>query len=148
MTLVKTNFGLNSYHHGHCIMSFKFHFLVEAASYCPLVQVTFHSSPLIFTCPYPILNHFYLISALLRTFYRNTASKFLKFTITIWVISSLWWRPLINIIIPLHCFTNADWLKRSQSMLDSVLLFLTNIPHVTNVGLTENPTFLTLLMLH
>ena len=35
----------------------------------------------------------------------------------------------------------------TYSMLDSVLLFLTNIPHVTNVGLTENPTFLTWLML-
>ena len=32
-------------------------------------------------------------------------------------------------------------------MLDSVLLFLTNIVHVTNVGLTENPTFLKWLML-
>ena len=27
-------------------------------------------------------------------------------------------------------------------MLDSVLLFLTNIPHVTNVGLTESPTLI------
>ena len=38
------------------------------------------------------------------------------------------------------------WLAKkipTYSMLDSVLLFLTNIPHVTNVGLTENPTFLT-----
>ena len=60
-------------------MSFKFHFLVEAVSYCLLVQVIFHSSPLIFICPDPILNHFYLGSALLRTFYRNTASKFFKF---------------------------------------------------------------------
>ena len=43
------------------------------------------------------------------------------------------------------------WLAKkipSYSMLDSVLPFLTNIPHVTNVGLTENPTFLMWLMLH
>ena len=43
------------------------------------------------------------------------------------------------------------WLAKkipTYLMLDSVLLFLTNIPHVTNVGLTENPTFLTWLMLH
>ena len=73
------NFGLNSRHHGHCIMSF-ISFFVEAVSYCPLFQVTFHSSPLIFICPDPIVNRFYLISALSRTFYKNTASKFLKFT--------------------------------------------------------------------
>ena len=34
----------------------------------PLVQMTFHSCPLIFICPDPILNHFYLISVVLRTF--------------------------------------------------------------------------------
>ena len=62
-------------------MSFKFHFLVEAVSYCPLVNSSDLSfQPLIFICPDPILNHFYLISVLLRMFYRNTASKFLKFT--------------------------------------------------------------------
>ena len=44
-------------------------------------QVTFHPSPFIFICPDPILNHFYLISALLRMFYENTARKFLKFTL-------------------------------------------------------------------
>ena len=53
---------------------------MEAVSYCPLVQVTFHSSALIFICPDPMLNYFCLISALLCTFYKNTESKFLKFT--------------------------------------------------------------------
>ena len=47
---------------------------------CTVVQVAFHSGPLIFICPDPILNHFYLISVFLHMFYRNTASKFLKFT--------------------------------------------------------------------
>ena len=55
-------------------------FFVEVVSYCPLVEVTFHSSPLIFICPDIIINHFYQILALLGTFYKDTASKFLKFT--------------------------------------------------------------------
>ena len=64
---------------------FKLHFLVEAVSYFPLVQMTFRCSCLIFICPDPILDHFYLITVLLHKFKKiqqvNSSNL-----LTIWII--------------------------------------------------------------
>ena len=82
--------------------------------------------------PKPIIDLYYALNKILNSDWLNTNLTL----VDVWLAGS--------IIIPLQYFTNADWLKSPNILnFDSVLLFLTNIPHVTNVGLTENPTFLT-----
>ena len=94
---------------------FKLHFPVEAVSYCPLVQMTFHSSPLIFICPDPILDHFYLITVLPCMFWKKQQVNSSNL-LTIWIILcgsvahnilvftwSQGWHQCLDVFLIFHC---------------------------------------------